>query len=97
MYTLDSGIELNRLYPDTFEIPSPNEKSKLEVGNIVKLIFCEEEKVERMWVVITEKTTQYSNKVVFQGTLDNSPVGLVTIKSGDVVVFSDEHIIQIFG
>ena len=95
MYVLDSGVELNRQYPSTFVIPSKEEISQLRIGDLAKLIFREDTSVERMWVKISD-ISLIGDKNSFIGTLDNDPYGLETIKYGDTVIFSPEHVIQIF-
>ncbi|MDA0024176.1 hypothetical protein [Brachyspira hyodysenteriae] len=41
-YYLENAFELNKEYPDTFEIPSKKEINSLKVNDLVKLIFVEE-------------------------------------------------------
>lgn len=51
MYTLMDGVKQNKDCPETFEIPSKQEKEKLKVGEHVKLCFEEfGQSSERMWV-----------------------------------------------
>lgn len=95
-----NGVEQNNLHPDTFRIPSGEEKAALEVGDYVKLGFrvpagaSKDEdvswiKVERMWVNITELKPQ------LKGRLDNTPVVAGYIKDGDIVAFTPAHILDI--
>ncbi len=95
MYVLDSGVELNRQYPSTFIIPSKEEISQLKIGDLVKLVFREDTAGERMWVKISDISLTGDHNS-FVGTLDNEPYELETIKYGDTVIFSPEHVIQIF-
>jgi uncharacterized protein YegJ (DUF2314 family) len=93
-YTLDDGEALNQEFPDTFEIPTRENRESQQVGDLVKLIFRitinDEEFVERMWVIITHK-----NGHEFTGKLDNQPFCTLDLKAGDAVTFSSKHIINI--
>jgi len=92
-YTLTNGIESNKAHPDTFWIPSDEDKDLLEIGDACKLIFepdNEEQLTERMWVNITE-----INGDEFVGELDNDPVSL-KMKLGELVKFNRDNIIDIY-
>ncbi len=91
-YNLDSGIQLHEESPETFWIPSEDEKKKLQVNDIVKLVFREIE-IERMWVIITKIEVE-NGKIYFEGTLDNQPYYLESIKYQDKVIFNEDHIID---
>ena len=93
-YIIEDGRERNRQYPETFEIPSQAEIDVLKVGDSVKMIFNEDGNCERMWVVVTE-INRNDGKLFFKGKLDNKP-SLESIKLGDEVLFSEEHIISIY-
>ncbi|MEL6274771.1 MAG: DUF2314 domain-containing protein, partial [Bacteroidota bacterium] len=58
-WQLEDGEEYNRRYPDTFDIPSAEEKSAIKPGDLVKLMFAfgtaEDHDVERMWVTFKEQ------------------------------------------
>lgn len=86
MIKLLDGIKRNKQHPDTFEIPTSEEKTALKVGDLVKLCFADK---ERMWVVVTKVS-----KTAIEGKLDNHPV-IVNMKLGDKVVFERKHIIGI--
>lgn len=95
-YYLENAFELNKEYPDTFEIPSKKEIESLKVNDLVKLIFVEkndspETIPERMWVKIIE-----INKDNFVGILDNKPYYIESVKYGDKIVFKIENIIDIY-
>jgi uncharacterized protein YegJ (DUF2314 family) len=92
-YKLKNGEESNQANPKTFYIPSRKERESLKEGDIVKLMFTfqEEGTTERMWVqVVSKDGNQY------KGLLDNDPATTQSIKAGDEVIFSPEHIIQIY-
>lgn len=87
---LTSGEEMNRQYPDTFHIPTREERESLKPGQSAKLIF--EDLHERMWVSVVEKTD-----TGYLGSLDNIPTCPTSdIDYGDLVEFGPEHVIDIF-
>ncbi|MEI0747622.1 DUF2314 domain-containing protein [Brachyspira pulli] len=95
-YYLENAFELNKEYPDTFEIHSKKEIESLKVNDLVKLIFVEENDnpetmPERMWVKIIK-----INKDNFIGILDNDPYYIESVKYGDEIVFKIENIIDIY-
>ncbi len=94
-YILDDGEALNREHPDTFWIPSRNERGNLLPGELVKLIFRislgAEERVERMWVIVKERLDSG-----YVGELDNDPHCTTDLRSGAKVEFQPEHVIQIY-
>lgn len=90
-WKLGSGVERNTKYPETFWIPSEEEKDSIIAGDLVKLMFemkcsC----AERMWVRVSEVGHP---KMV--GTLANQPVGIPRLDFGDTVKFKRDHIIDI--
>jgi len=101
-WTLASGVALNEQYPDTFSIPSAEERSKVIPTDFVKLNFRvavsdaeSEDGVigERMWVEVKGATGPY-----LWGTLANTPsfdghdIGL---EHGSEIIFLPEHIISV--
>ena len=93
-YTLDSGTEIHREFPDTFEIPSQEDRESLLPGDFAKLIFRiefdDEAHVERMWVEVTEVGPEF-----YVGVLGNDPYCTDEIRSGMRVEFNADHVIQI--
>lgn len=90
MYALLDAKERNKKYPDTFHIPSNDDLSYLRSGDYAKLCFEEEGNApERMWVKVMSVSGDN-----FQGMLDNEPIGLETIKYGDIVLFNSRHILD---
>lgn len=88
---LGDGVESNRLHPDTFWIPSPEEKARITEGSVVKLMFhMRDGWGERMWVKV-EKVTRKG----YVGTLRNSPVGIPRLDYGDKVKFGPDAIIDV--
>ena len=94
-YTLENGEELNREFSETFFIPTRQEREHLLPGEIVKLMFRisfdNEQQVERMWVIIQERTADG-----YIGLLDNDPYCTEKLRAGEIVKFKPEHIIQIY-
>ena len=97
-YILQSGVESHRENPNTFYLPPENKRKNLCEGDIVKLMFRMEEKldsesivVERMWVSV-----QKSVGGIYQGVLGNDPYHDVYLESGRTVYFGSEHVIQIY-
>jgi uncharacterized protein YegJ (DUF2314 family) len=93
-YTLDSGAETHREFPDTFQMPPQEERESLRPGDLVKLIFRiefdDEAHVERMWVRVAEVRPEF-----YVGVLDNDPYCTDEIRSGMTVEFHADHVIQI--
>jgi len=88
---LESGVERNRMYPDTFEIPDEELRLAVVPGLVVKLMFeMRDCWGERMWVTVTAVKRRY-----LVGTLINQPVGIPRLTQGDTVKFERDHIIGI--
>lgn len=89
-YSLVDGVERNTNHPDTFWIPSEEEKNSLKVKDLAKLGFLsKKDGGERMWVEITER-----NGDSFKGVLRNNPV-LLKLNYDDEVVFESKNIIDV--
>ncbi|NLT30360.1 MAG: DUF2314 domain-containing protein [Propionibacterium sp.] len=97
-FSLDNAEELRRDHPDSFDIPSHRERTSLQRGDLVKLVFrivptpTEGAGAERMWVIISETDGDH-----YVGHLDNDPFRITTIQAGDPVTFGPEHVIAILG
>ena len=88
---LSSGVECNRLYPDTFDIPSDADKAAIEPGDLVKAMFeMNDGWGERMWVDVVKVKRR---RIV--GTLRNEPIGIPRLGFGDKVKVKFDHIIDI--
>jgi len=96
-YHLENACEMNRINPRSFIVPSTDEIADLRVGDLVRLIFVFNKersdgcRAERMWVVIRS-----AEDGVFTGVLDNEPRFLKTVRCGDSIHFSAEHIATIY-
>ncbi len=88
---LESGVERNRAYPDTFEIPSDEDKQLIQPGDLVKLLFeLRDGWGERMWVEVTEVRKR---RIV--GRLWNTPAGIPRLWPNDKIKFNRDHVIGI--
>jgi Uncharacterized protein conserved in bacteria (DUF2314) len=88
---LASGVERNREYPETFEIPDEEAKQAIEPGVVVKLMFeMNDGWRERMWVEVVAVQRRH-----IVGTLRNHPVDIPRLDWGDRVKFERDHIIDI--
>jgi uncharacterized protein YegJ (DUF2314 family) len=91
MYTLIDGESRNAEYPDTFEIPSVEERRAVTSGDYVKLGFEYDDPSsmagERMWVEVATVGDKLT------GTLANEPIGTTDLEHGDEVGFELRHII----
>jgi uncharacterized protein YegJ (DUF2314 family) len=92
-YTLDNGAETHREFPDTFHIPTQEDRQSLRPDDLVKLMFRiefdEVAHVERMWVRVTDVMLGS-----YVGVLDNDPYCTDEIRSGMKVEFHADHVIQ---
>lgn len=89
-------MALHQEFPDTFFIPSAEEKACLQKNDTVKLIFRQNSAVERMWVTLTQEPTKTDTLLLFEGVLDNVPFELKNLKLGDKIHFTEDNIIAIF-
>lgn len=83
-----------REHPGSFFIPSAEERSSIQPGQIVKLIFVietpDEVQAERMWVI-----TKRLENGRYIGVLDNQPATTEAIAPGMEVAFEPRHVIAI--
>tara|TARA_R110002033_G_C3879539_1_gene237922 strand:- start:483 stop:1457 length:975 start_codon:yes stop_codon:yes gene_type:complete len=107
-YELRSGLAQHHRTPETFDMPTEEDRQTLEAGDIVKLIFIikvpsdpsdpsdpDDDGTfgERMWVIVTGKVGPY-----YKGTLNNMPVSASEqdyLFLDDEVIFLPEHVIDI--
>jgi len=100
LYVLKSAVESHRNAPDTFWIPSDEDKAAIGVGSIVKMMFnigdvdengvVTDGFVERMWVEVT--AIEGEN---LTGKLLNQPFSTDEVALHDVVHFTVDHITDI--
>lgn len=91
-WILADADERHRASPDTFEVPSPEEKAAVRSGDLVKLIFVPRRgTVERMWTLVERIEGD-----TLVGRLDNEPLGIRGLEVGAVVSFERRHVCQIW-
>lgn len=99
-WCLEDGEALHSEAPETFRIPSREDRERLGPGDLVKLVFriavdgpAAPVAVERMWVVVRERVTGG-----YLGILDNDPFALAEndeLWSGVEIPFEARHVIDI--
>ena len=99
-WELIDGEERNQANPDTFDIPTQEERTNLKEGDYAKLIFRiemddtgEDDDRERMWVIVKERTSSG-----YIGTLDNQPGAMDddhSLQYGSQVAFEPRQVIDI--
>jgi len=91
-WRLESGVEQNSRYPETFWIPTAAEKDAIQPGSVVKLFFTMKDGwAERMWVKVEDIKPTH-----LVGTLDNDPVGIPRLRAGRKLKFKRDDIINIW-
>mgnify|MGYP000874287820 CR=1 FL=1 len=90
-WELEDAEERNQEYPDSFQIPSLEERSSLNSMDFAKLLFHERESgiTERMWVLVHD-----NDDGSYKGELNNNPLFMTAIQCGDSVKFLPKHIID---
>jgi len=97
-FYLEDVIEKNKQFPRTFLIPTQEEIDKLDIGDLIKLVFVMKKpqgngcRAEKMWVRVTD-----IQKDKFTGMLDNDPYYLKSIKAGHIITFKAINIACIYG
>ena len=95
-YRILNAEERAKSYPDTFFIPSLEDRESIEPGSLVKLIFSGRDSSgravnERMWVRVESRGASR----VYRGQLDNDPVFLRGLRRGDRISFRPIHVTEI--
>ena len=92
---LESAVERAAEAPETFEIPPPDVRASIQVGEVAKLLFCLEGEhgrmVERMWVEVVEDTENG-----YVGRLANEPRTPGVIEPGTLVAFTPDHVAAVW-
>ena len=96
--TFRDGIEANRQYPDTFEIPDRETLNTLTPGDVVKV--CaenEQDQGERFWIILTHIGGIEDNSTL-KGKVANYLVFAdeFGFNFGDEIEFERRHILSIF-
>jgi hypothetical protein len=93
-FRLIDAVEFQKQHPKTFELPDEWNRQHISVGEWAKLMFQfpvnRYPEVERMWVRITEVTSQG-----YKGVLDNNPSNCEFIRSDEPITFEPRHVISI--
>jgi hypothetical protein len=99
-WCLDDGEACHAAAPNTFWIPELHRRENLETGDLAKLIFRisvdnpdENVSVERMWVLVRERTPEE-----YFGVLDNEPYAIAENDDfwpGTELPFSAKHVIDV--
>ncbi len=94
-WELESAEERHAQAPDTFNIPNAAERSTLQSGQRVQLLFLFDVgedgelviQCEKMWVTIHAVCDGR-----YEGTLDSCPATLEAVNPGDAISFGAEHV-----
>ncbi len=84
-------------YPDSFFIPTLEERKNIKINeqvclHLIHLLQKENEPAaERMWVTITKERNLFSK---YKGILDNQPVYIKGLNAGDEIAFGVANIAQ---
>jgi len=90
-WRLGSGVKRHLAYPDTFAIPSDEDRLDIQAGDVVNLMFeMRDGWGERMWVRVTDVGNRR-----LKGTLVNQPIGIPRLEHGDTITFGRDHVIDI--
>jgi len=94
-YSFISAVQMNKIHPDTFDVPPVEERHNLNPGDHAKLIFKprKEGMTERMWVRVFKRLREG----VYEGVLDNEPLYELrdVLQCDDVVYFRPDHVADI--
>lgn len=86
---LMNGVEQNKKYPTSFHIPSDEKKSKVEVGDVVKIVDIQYG--ERFWVIVKE----FISDELMVGEINNTLVGKQPYSLGDKIFLTKDNIIDV--
>jgi hypothetical protein len=94
---LEDVEQVAREHPETFFIPSKEERESQRIGDSVRLHFRLKEplpgepQAERMWVTVTQQNGLFKP---YKGVLQNAPVFIEDLEEGTEVTFGPHHIAQ---
>lgn len=91
--TMIDGVEMNRQFPDTFQIPDEADRCSLSVGDFAKIGLTCAEGGERFWVKIARIEGEKDAPIYF-GAVDNHLV-VFDIPVGEEIEFDADHVLQI--
>ncbi|NVK76014.1 MAG: hypothetical protein HWE24_21265 [Oceanospirillaceae bacterium] len=84
-----NGVEQNKEFPTSFHIPSEEKKSKIEVGDKVKVVDIQHS--ERFWV----KVEEFISDELMVGVIDNELIGKQPYSLGDKIFLTMDNIIDV--
>ena len=87
---LMNGVEQNKKHPTSFHIPSDEKKSKIEVGDCVKVV--DNQYGERFWVRVKE----FISDELMVGEIDNKLVCKQPYSLGDKIFLTMDNIIDVY-
>lgn len=85
--------------PDSFFIPSEQERNSCRDGDLVQLHFVlndpleDQPRAERMWVEVTDRL-EAGASLRYRGTLANEPAYIQELEAGHIIEFQPIHIAQ---
>ena len=92
--SIDDGEAMHRSAPETYCIPSAQERDAVQPGEYVRLVFRLEVEsrsiAERMWVQVTQREGGS-----YIGLLANTPECITRLRCGDLVRFKPRNVIKV--
>lgn len=88
------AVAQHEAFPDTFPIPTAQERGALRTGDMVKLVFVLDPppssgpNAERMWVEVRSAQPDGT----YEGWLTNKPVVITSLEPSAVVAFEPRHV-----
>lgn len=92
--TLIDGEERAKSSPETFSIPSEDERWGLRVGDFAKIGLSSENGGERFWVKISNVRDSESEECIYTGLVNNDLI-VFAIPFGSPVEFDPCHVLSI--
>jgi hypothetical protein len=84
-----NGVEYNKEHSETFHIPSDEKKSKVNVGDCVKVV--DNQYGERFWVIVKD----FISDELMVGEINNELVGNQPYSLGDKIFLTMDNIIDV--
>lgn len=82
-----NGVEQNKKHPNSFHILSDEKKSKIKVGDCVKIV----DSTERFWVIVKE----FISDELMVGEINNQLVGNQPYSLGDKIFLTMDNVIDV--
>lgn len=87
---LTDGEQMNRDYPDTFEIPTEEDKAAIEPGDTVKAVFSLTDWGEKMWLEVVKVKERH-----LVCRLTSHPLAIPRLSCGDSVKVKRKEVVDI--